>query len=532
MPSTSTIPRVPSSPSRGSTARLRSLPAPCLRASHTLLLLIGTLIATRSAAFGFDDVARRAQQLSAAAYKAPEKALPKALSQLTYDQYRDIRYRRDKNLWADAGLPFEIAFFHTGFHFEFPVRIHQVDAYGTHDVEFQPALFDYGANKLDPSLLREGGFAGFRVHYAINTPRYKDEVLVFLGASYFRALGRGQIYGASARGIAIDTAAASGEEFPRFVEFWILRPAVGARALTIFALLDSPRATGAYQFVLRPGIDTLVDVKARVFLRDSVAKLGMAPLTSMFYFGENQRPANDDFRPEVHDSDGLSIHTAAGEWIFRPLVNPKRLLVSSFQVTDPAGFGLSQRDRNFDHYEDLEARYDRRPTVWIEPAQKWGPGRVELVLLPTPNEWNDNIVAYWVPAAMPAPKQPYDFGYRMSWQREPETRSPQSWVVQTRRGLGDAKERESGVIGFVIDFVGPALKDLPADVRVDAVVSTNDNGKIREQVVQRNEVSGGYRVVLRLQRVDADKPVELRMFLRSGDRTLSETWSYLLPPES
>src|SRR6266540_1240094 len=189
MTSSSTIPRAPLRPFRATAVPTRNLLMLCLRASHALLLLLGTLVATKTAAFGFDDVARRAQQLSATAYKAPDKALPKALAQLGYDQYRDIRYRSDKNLWADVGLPFEIAFFHTGYHFDFPVRIHQVDAYGTHDIEFQPSLFDYGANKLDPAALREGGFAGFRVHYAINTPRYKDEVLVFLGASYFRALG-------------------------------------------------------------------------------------------------------------------------------------------------------------------------------------------------------------------------------------------------------------------------------------------------------------------------------------------------------
>ncbi len=509
----------------------RNSPPPCLRASYVLVFLLGSLVATTTGAFGFDAVAQRAEQLAAASYKAPDKALPKALAELTYDQYRDIRYRPDRNLWADAGLPFEIAFFHTGYHFQFPVRIHEVDAHGPRDIEFQPALFDYGANKLDPAVLREGGFAGFRVHYPVNDARHKDEVLVFLGASYFRALGRGQIYGASARGLAIDTAVASGEEFPRFVEFWILRPALRARTLTIYALLDSPRASGAYQFVLRPGVATLVDVKARLFLRAGVAKLGLAPLTSMFYFGENQRSPKEDYRPEVHDSDGLSVHSASGEWIFRPLTNPKRLLVSSFQLTDPAGFGLTQRDRNFDDYEDLEARYEKRPTVWIEPAQQWGAGRVELVELPTPNEWNDNIVAYWVPAATPAPKQPFELGYRMSWQKESEARSPQSWVLQSRRGLGSAKEDE-GVIGFVVDFVGPSLKHVPADLRVDAVVSSSDNGKIREQVVQRNEVTGGYRVALRVQRVDAGKPVELRMFLRSGDRTLSETWSYLLAPES
>ncbi len=526
MTSTNTTPCARSRP-----PRCYSGLAPTLVPLRALLLLLGMLAAMRAAAFGFDDVSRRAAQLAAASYKAPDKSLPDALTQLGYDQYRDIRYRPDRRLWAKAGLPFEVAFFHAGFHFDQPVRIHEVDARGVHDIGFQPALFDYGANKLDPAALRQAGFAGFRIHYPVNTPRYKDEVLTFLGASYFRALGKEQIYGASARGLAIDTAAPSGEEFPRFAEFWIVRPSERAKELTIFALLDSPRASGAYQFVLRPGVDTQVDVRARLFLREAVVKLGLAPLTSMFFFGENQRGPNGDFRPEVHDSDGLSIHTAAGEWIFRPLTNPKRLLVSSFQLTDPAGFGLTQRDRTFDHYEDLEARYDRRPTVWIEPSHRWGTGRVELVEIPTPNETNDNIVAYWVPAAMPAAKQPLDFGYRMSWQRDPETRSPQSWVMQSRRGVGYAKERE-GVVGFIVDFVGPALKDLPDDVRVDAVVSTNDNSKIHEQVVERNAVSGGYRVVLRLQRIDADKPVELRMFLRSGDRTLSETWSYLLPPES
>ena len=499
-----------------------------IRGCHALFLLIGMAVATKAAAFTFDDCVRRAQQLASASYKTPDSP-PKALAQLTYDQYRDIRYRPGKKLWADAGLPFEIAFYHVGFHFDQPVRIHEIDPAGVRDIEFQPGLFDYGANKLDPAAVRGAGFAGFRVHYPINTPRYKDEVLAFLGASYFRALGMGQLYGASARGLAIDTADPKGEEFPRFVEFWIERPAARAKALTIYALLDSPRASGAYQFVLRPGINTLVDVRARLFLRENVAKLGLAPLSSMFYFGENQRPPTEDFRPEVHDSDGLSIHSCTGEWIFRPLTNPKRLLVSSFQLTDPAGFGLSQRDRNFDHYEDLEAHYEKRPTVWVEPAQKWGAGRVELLELPTPGEANDNIVAYWVPAALPGPKQPFDFGYSLSWQKDPETRSPLSWVIQSRRGLAREGDR---IIELIVDFVGPSLRDLPAGVRVDAVTSVSENGKIREQVVHGNEVSGGYRVALRLQRIEADKPVELRMFLKSGDRTLSETWSYLLPPES
>jgi glucans biosynthesis protein len=498
--------------------------------ARTLVLVVAALLAAKAPAFGFDDVARRAQQLAASSYKPPDKP-PAALKNLGYDQYRDIRYRPDKNLWAHAGLLFEIAFFHTGYHFDQPVAIHELDASGVHDVRYQPALFDFGANKIDAAVLRDGGFAGFRVHYPLNTAGYKDEVVAFLGASFFRALGQGHVYGASARGLALDTAVPTGEEFPRFTEFWIERPLPRERKLTFYALLDSPRASGAYQFVLRPGVSTEIDVRARMFLRDGVGKLGLAPLTSMFYFGENTRPPADDFRPEVHDSDGLSIHASTGEWIFRPLIDPKRLLVSSFQLTDPLGFGLTQRDRNFDHYEDLEAHYEKRPSVWIEPQQRWGEGRVELVELPSPNEWNDNVVAYWVPAAPPAPKKPLDFGYRMYWQKDLETRPPLSWVAQSRRGFASGQD-SNGAIGFVVDFVGPALRKLPPGAKVDAVLSAGDNGKILEQRVERNEVSGGYRVVLRASRVDAAKPVELRLFLQSADRALSETWSYLLPPET
>ena len=499
--------------------------------ARALLLLAAALVAANALAFGFDDVARRAQKLAASSYKLADKPLPKALKDLTYDQYRDIRYRTDKNLWANAGLLFEIAFFHVGYHFEQPVAIHEVDASGVHDVRYEPGLFDFGTNRIDPAALQDGGFAGFRIHYPLNRASYKDEVAVFLGASFFRALGQGQVYGASARGLAIDTALPAGEEFPRFTEFWIERPGGHERTLTFYALLDSPGATGAYQFVLRPGASTEIDVHARLYLRENVAKLGLAPLTSMFFFGENQRPPADDFRPEVHDSDGLLIHTATGEWIFRPLLDPKRLSVSSFQLTDPVGFGLTQRDRNFDHYEDLEAQYEKRPTVWIEPEQHWGAGRVELVLLPSPNEWNDNVVAYWVPATPPAPKQPLDYGYRMYWQKNVETRPPHSWVAQSRRGVGPARD-EKAAIGFVVDFVGPALRKMPRMARVDAVVSAGDNGKVLEQRVERNDVSGGYRVVLRLQPVDPAKPLELRMFLQSDDRPLSETWSYLLPPQT
>jgi glucans biosynthesis protein len=493
-------------------------------------LALLTLWPTGALGFDFEQVAHRAQQLAAQPYRPQKVELPKELQGIDYDHFRDIRFRPERMLWRDAKLPFEVAFFHMGLYFDQPVRINEVNGSSVRQVRFDPSMFDYGSNHFDPKRMSGLGFAGFRVHYALNTPRYKDEVLVFLGASYFRALGKGQVYGISARGLAIDTGLASGEEFPRFVEFWLERPSANATELTIYALLDSRRATGAYRFVLRPGTETLIDVKERLFLRASVSRLGIAPLTTMYFFGENQPSKDDDYRPEVHDSDGLSIHSGTGEWIWRPLVNPKRLLVTSFALTNPVGFGLMQRDRDFSHYEDLEARYDLRPSAWVQPKGDWGPGRVELVEIPSPDETNDNIVAYWVPESSPAPGAPLDLEYRLLWQGKNMTLPPSSWVAQTRRGHGYTRNND-GSIGMVIDFEGPALRKLPADATVEGDVTVDANAKVLEVHTQRNDVTGGWRLVLRFTRIDAAKPLELRAYLRTRTSTLSETWSYVLPPD-
>jgi glucans biosynthesis protein len=500
------------------------------RLAALAVALFSILDGVPATAFTFEDVALRAKQLADASFKKPTSSLPKELQNLDYDQYRDIRFKPAEAYWRDAKLPFELEFFHQGWHFDQAVKINEVAGQAVREIKFDPTLFDYGANKIHPNQMRGLGFAGFRVHYPINTKKYKDEVLVFLGASYFRAVGKGQLYGLSARGLAVDTALTSGEEFPRFVEFWIDRPKRSAKELTIYGLLDSRRLTGAYQFVLMPGNGTALEVKARLYLRDGIGKLGLAPLTSMFFFGEVQGPRVDDYRPEVHDSDGLSILTGTGEWIWRPLSNPQRLLVTSFAATDPRGFGLMQRDREFRHYEDLEARYEMRPSAWVEPKGSWGPGRIELVQIPVGDETNDNIVAYWIPDNRPQPKRAYDFAYRLLWQKDPETRPPLSWVTQTRRGHGYSRRRD-GSIGFVVDFDGPALRTLPAEAKLDGVVWTDSNGQVMERNAYRNAVTGGWRLTVRLRRHDDNKPLELRAHLSSGSDVLSETWSHIIPPE-
>lgn len=487
-------------------------------------------VATAVQAFGFADVAERARQSAAAPYQAPAERLSPALRELDYDQYREIRFKPESALWRSDKLPFELMFFHMGRAFRLPVKVNEVSGTTVKPVAFNPDEFDYGHNKLDAAALRDAGLAGFRVHYAVNTPKAKDEVLVFLGASYIRGLGKDQSYGLSARGLAVDTAGPSGEEFPRFTEFWVEKPGRRATELVIHALLDSPRVTGAYRFVLKPGTSTLVDVESRLYARAPIEKLGIAPLTSMYLFGENQ-PGRDDFRPEVHDSDGLSIAAGNGEWIWRPLVNPQRLLVTSFATRDPKGFGLMQRDRAFSSYEDPEAHYHRRPSLWIEPRGNWGEGRVELVLIPTPDETNDNVVAYWVGNKPLTPQAPLEMSYRMHWQAASETRPPTAWVVQSRRGRGFVRTPD-GDLKFVIDFEGPALRSLPAGADPEAVVSIGGNATLSERNLYRNPVTGQWRMTVRFKRTDENKPVELRAYIGHDQKAISETWSYIVPPRT
>lgn len=499
-----------------------------VRPLQVLTLVLGLALLVPAFAFEFADVDRMARERAGRAYAKPSFVLPKALKDLSYDQVRDIRFEPARSLWRAEKLPFEVQFFHLGGSFELPVRVHEVAGREVREIGFNPADFNYGKNQLDQTQLGKLGHAGFRVHYALNSPAYKDELVVFLGASYFRALGREQRYGASARGLAIDTAERDGEEFPRFEQFWIERPVPNARLLVIHALLDSRRVTGAYRFVIRPGAETVTEVQSRLYLRESVAKLGIAPVTSMFFFGENQRGPTNDFRPEVHDSDGLAVQTAHGEWIWRPLVNPRRLLVTSFSLTDPRGFGLLQRDRSFSSYEDLEARYELRPSVWVEPASKWGSGRVELVQIPTPNETNDNIVAYWVPRVAPKVGEPYELSYRLRWQKGSELRPPTAWTVQSRRGHGFQPLAEDA-IQFTVDFEGPALRRLPADAPVEADVWVG-SGQRLSLVVHHNEATGGWRVVIQVRRQSKDRPIELRAQLQHRGQNVSETWSTILPP--
>ncbi len=498
--------------------------------------LMGLLWAAQSGAFELEDVAVKAQALAGQEYSVAQSRLPVALRELKFADYQKLRFREDQAHWRDGKTPFQLYFFHQGMHFDLPVKINEITAAGTREIRYEPAMFDFADLPVQAGELENLGFAGFKVMHPLNGADKQDELMSVLGASYFRIVGKGQVFGLSARALAIDTALPSGEEFPRFTEFWIEQPQPDRRSLVLYALLDSPRATGAYRMEIRPGRASVLDVEARVYLREPVEKLGIAPLTSMYLYGANQPWPRPNYRPELHDSDGLAIHAGNGEWLWRPLNNPKRLNVSSYRIDNPRGFGLLQRARDFARYQDLDDRYELRPSAWIEPLGDWGAGHVELVEIPTPDETNDNIVALWHPAQQPAPGEALNFAYRLHFGGDlAALRVPQlARVEQTRLSEGDVKQANlirhpDGSTALLVDFVGPALAERAPEAPVMPQVSIDDNAELVEQNLRHNPVSKGWRLTLRVKVKDPTRPVEMRAALVEDGKNLSETWSYQLP---
>jgi glucans biosynthesis protein len=498
---------------------LALLPSPALPAPSPA--------ATPRAGFGFEDVAAKAKKLAAEPFKAPQQ-IPEWLVKINYDQWRDIRFRTDQTLWREPPGPFQVQFFHPGLFYDRTVAVNVIENKKAKPLTFSPSQFDYGRNDFASRVPQSLGYSGFRLHAPFKTPKYYDEVIVFLGATYFRAVGRDQVFGLSARGLAIDTALSSGEEFPYFREFWLENPTGKDKGMIVYALLDSPSLTGAYRFTITPGEQTVVETQGRVHLRRQPQKIGFAPLTSMFFHGENTKRPLDDFRPEVHDSDGLLIANGTGEWLWRPLDNPEKLEISAFRTPALRGFGLIQRDRDFTSYEDLETRPDLRPSTWVIPHGDWGSGHVELIEIPTKSDANDNIVASWVPDQQPQVGTPYDFGYTLSWSGDDPKLPPHGRVAATRRDRGDRENSHR----FVIDFDGKELDGVPGDqiLRGDVTIASGeDAAEIIDQHVVKNPVTGGWRLTFQL-RPKTGSPIELRAYLDKGSETLTETWSYQLHP--
>ncbi|MBK6938770.1 MAG: glucan biosynthesis protein G [Planctomycetes bacterium] len=473
----------------------------------------------------YATVVERARAVAATPYVAPAvDALPKALAELDYDRYRSIRFAPDHALWKSEGLPFQLQFFHCGFFFKEPVHVSTVDAAGIAPVPFSTGSFQYGAGGPPADLPEDLGFAGFRVHAALNRPDYLDELVAFLGASYFRVLGKGQVYGLSARGLALDCGEDSGEEFPRFTQFFVEKPAADSTTLTVVALLDSRSVAGAYEFTFSPGDSTRTVVRASLFPRTDLDKPGLAPLTSMFLFGENRVRFIPDFRPEVHDSDGLSLRLADGTNVWRPLDNPpQRHRITRIAADGVTSFGLAQRDREFDHYQDLETQQERRPSYVIVPRAGFEHGHVELVEIPTSIETNDNVVAYFVPAQPLRGGESFEFAYELVATTADDARRHGGVVIATRIDPDVADDEAL----FVVDFDGDesSSREPVLDARRLRGEVRASRGEVRSIVVQQAE-SGRVRLSFRIHLTDRE-PVELHARLLDGDVAATETWTYL-----
>lgn len=480
----------------------------------------GQPASAETVSFSFDWLVGEAERLASLDYESGSDDVPEDVANMTYDQYRDIRFKTQAAIWADQPVQFRLDLLHLGFVYKEPVQIALVEDGKVREIPFAPDLFTYGP-LVEPPERPEGlGFSGFRARYPINSPDLFDEFVVFQGASYFRAVARNQLYGLSARGLAINTAEPEGEEFPSFRRYWIERPSGETDKLVVYALLDSPSVTGAYRFQATPGAETVIDVDASIFARREVKKIGLAPLTSMFLFNGINRAAFDDYRHAVHDSDGLQMLSGAGEWIWRPLCNPRDLQVSDFSDQAPRGFGLIQRARRYGDFEDAEAKYERRPSLWIEPIGDWGKGFVELVEIPTDREINDNIVCYWRPAGEVAGMGPWQVSYRMRWTSERLPPADLLWISSSRAGLSFDHERRL----FVVDFrkSGDAGNGDFEGLEVKVEASA---GEVVNPVIHDAHPNDALRVSFELD-VGAEELSELRLVLTRGGKRASETWLY------
>lgn len=486
--------------------------------------------------FSFEGLIERARTMAAREYVSPPRPAPDVVQRIDYDAHGKLRFRPEYALYADGPGAYPVTFVFMGGFFPKTVRMHALQGGQAREILYSPDYFTVPADSVARELPPDASaFAGLwlRESRLSGDWKAKEPWATFLGGAYFRAVGElGQV-GMSARGVALDVAGPHPEEFPDFVAHWIEEGAAEGEPVTVHSLLDGPSLSGAFRFKITRGTGVVMEIENHLFIRKDIERLGVAPLTSMFWYGEYGRERMADWRPEVHDADALVVWNGANERIVRPLNNPTRIFHTSYADTNPRGFGLSQRDRNFDHYLD-GVGYDKRPSVWVEPLGDWGRGVVQLVEIPTDDEIYDNIATYWLPEKPTRAGDALSFRYRLHWLKE-EPHFPTSQlarVVATRMGRGGqpGQPRPRGLTKFTVEFLGGELAGMPFGLRPEPNIWTS-RGQV--SLVQTdpvpNNVPGHWRTHFDLA-VDGREPVEMRMFLRLGDRTLTETWLYLFEP--
>ena len=468
--------------------------------------------------FDPSDVVEKARRLAASDYVAVPQ-IPEPWRKLTYDEFAHIWFNPKNAIWKDENKPVKVDLFTAGLYFDRAVQIHLVEDGTAQTLGYDIELFDQTDQFPDLPIDETLGYSGFRLRRELNAPDIFEEYMVFQGGTYFRAIGNKQTYGLSARGLALRTGDPRGEEFPDFTEFWIEAPASDQLTTVVHALMDSPSAAGAFTFEILAGRPTRVRVTATIFPRTDLNHFGIGTLTSMFFFDETNRHRFDDFRPAVHDSEGLLIVNGNGERLWRPLANPKGVEVSGFFDSNPKGFGLMQRDRDPESYADLQAHYQNRPSLWIKPREDWGTGSVELVEIPADKEIYDNIVAYWRPSEVVKAGSEFSFSYDMEWGDDPKGLPDVAKVLNTRIGKGFDQIKEVVAIDFADH---PEIGEDLADIQT---VITSSAGAVSEGILQNNPGTGGIRLAFSLLPQDA-QVIELRAQLLKNNRPISEVWLY------
>jgi glucans biosynthesis protein len=484
--------------------------------------------------FSFDDLTAQMKALAAKPFVPADAKLPDFLAKLSYDAYRRIGPRPDRALKLSDGFGYKVEPFHMGWLFKEPVLVFDTQGDTAKEIQFTAADFDYHDPATADAMaeIKLPGVAGLRIDYPVNAPTQNDELVAFLGASYFRALGRGNAYGASARGVVIDSWLSGPEEFPRFSSFYLTHAAT-SEPLTAYATLEGPSIAGAFEFVFDPAKpeghqETFIDVTARFFFRSDIAEIGVAPLTSMFLYADVNRSAFDDFRPRVHDSNGLYTVSANGDVAWRALNNPPSLGNSYFTFTNPKAFGLMQRGRDFDHYQDAGARYDLRPSILVEPKGNWGEGSIRLIESTAKLEAEDNIGVFWVPKVPFKAGDSAEFSYRLTWgDLNPDPDGTLAYVLETRSGHGGVSgvENKETLRKFVVDFKGGPLLDPNIDPKKIDVVATIAGGRVVYSAVSPLPDPGVFRLAIDAE-IDSKDPIELRAYLVGEGRQLTETWLY------
>jgi glucans biosynthesis protein len=483
--------------------------------------------------FSFDALKKAALDMASRPYVGPDLPAPEIVEKIDYEAWGNIRFDSDYAVYANGPGDFPVTFFHLGKFFRKSVEMHVVEGDRERQIIYDPRYFQMPADSVARQLPQGVGFAGFRLQEARDGSLdwRRNDWVAFLGASYFRAIGELYQYGLSARGIALDTAVADRpEEFPDFTKFYI--GAETGETVSIFALLDGPSIVGAYKFQMSRTLSVLMDIESSLFLRRDIARFGIAPLTSMYWFSETMKPTAVDWRPEVHDSDGLAMWTGAGTRLWRPLNNPPRTMASAFKDETPKGFGLLQRDRAFDHYVD-GVFYDRRPSLWVEPIGDWGRGAVQLIEIPTDDEIHDNIVAMWVPEAPVQAGAQFDLHYKLHWVADEPYPSGLARCVATRLGNGGqpGQPRPKGVRKFMVEFQGGPLMTVPFGVKPEPELWAS-RGTFTDYVLVEpvpDGVPGHWRAQFDLI-VDGTDPVDMHCKLKISGADVTETWLFQYHP--